>query len=83
MNVKILGTGCPNCLRLEALVREVATGTGLSVEVEKVTDIAEIMSYGVMSTPGLVVDGQVKASGRVPGRAEVAALLAATPSRQP
>jgi small redox-active disulfide protein 2 len=81
MNVKILGTGCPNCLRLEALVREVATEAGLPLEVDKVTDIAEIMSYGVMATPGLVVDGQVKASGRVPAKAEVAALLAAAASR--
>ena len=79
--MKILGTGCPNCLRLEALVREVATEAGLPLEVDKVTDIAEIMSYGVMATPGLVVDGQVKASGRVPAKAEVAALLAAAPSR--
>ncbi len=82
MNVKILGTGCPNCLRLEALVREVAAEKGLPLEVEKVTDIAEIMSYGVMSTPGLVIDGELKASGRVPAKADVAALLAqATPSR--
>ena len=77
MNVKILGTGCPNCVRLEALVREVATEKGLSLEVDKVTDIAEIMSYGIMSTPGLVVEGQVMSSGRVPPKAEVAALLAA------
>ena len=82
MNVKILGTGCPNCRRLEATVKEVAAEKGLTLEVEKVTDIAGIMSYGVMATPGLVVDGQVKASGRVPPKAEVAAwLAAATPSR--
>jgi small redox-active disulfide protein 2 len=82
MNVKILGTGCPNCLRLEAIVKEVATEKGLPVDIEKVTDIAEIMSYGVMSTPGLVVDGQVRSAGRVPPKAEVAALLAAAaPSR--
>jgi small redox-active disulfide protein 2 len=80
MNVKILGTGCPNCLRLEALVRQVATEKGLSLEVDKVTDIAKIMSYGIMSTPGLVVDGQVMSSGRVPPKAEVAALLAAATS---
>jgi small redox-active disulfide protein 2 len=82
MNVKILGTGCPSCLRLEAVVREVAREKGLSLELDKVTDIAEIMSYGVMSTPGLVVDGQVRSSGRVPPKVEVAALLAAAaPSR--
>jgi small redox-active disulfide protein 2 len=76
MNVKILGTGCPNCLRLEAMVREVATEKGLLVDIEKITDIAEIMSYGIMSTPGLVIDGLVLSAGRVPAKSEVAALLA-------
>ncbi len=75
MNVKILGTGCPNCVRLEALVKEVAREKGLSLEVDKVTDIVEIMSYGIMSTPGLVVDGQVMSSGRVPPKAEIATMM--------
>jgi small redox-active disulfide protein 2 len=75
MNVKILGTGCPNCVRLEALVKEVAREKGLSLEVDKVTDIVEIMSYGIMSTPGLVVDGQVMSSGRVPPKGEIATMM--------
>ena len=75
MNVKILGTGCPNCQRLERLTREAAAEAGLAVHVEKVTDIADIMGYGVMSTPGLVVDEQVKSSGRVPSRSEIAGWL--------
>ena len=78
MNIKILGTGCPNCVRLEALVKEVATEKGLSLKVDKVTDIAEVMSYGIMSTPGLVVDGQVVSSGRVPPKAEMATMMLST-----
>ena len=79
MNVKILGTGCPNCLRLEALVREVAAEKGIVLEVDKITDLTEIMSYGIMSTPGLVVDGEVRSAGRVPAKVELAALIGAAP----
>jgi small redox-active disulfide protein 2 len=75
MNVKILGTGCVNCKRLEGLVEEAASDAGLELEVEKVTEIPAIMAYGVMSTPGLVVNGEVKASGRVPSKAEIAGWL--------
>ncbi len=71
MNVKVLGTGCTNCVRLEALVREVAERGGLDVEVEKVTEIPDIMAYGVMSTPGLVIDGELKSAGRIPARHEL------------
>lgn len=77
MNVKILGTGCANCMRLEALVKEAASEAGLVVDIEKVTDIGAIMSYGVMHTPGLVIKGEVKTSGRVPGKPEIAGLLQA------
>ena len=59
----------------EALVNEVATEKALSLKVDKVTDIAEIMSYGIVSTPGLVVDGQVVSSGRVPPKAEIATMM--------
>lgn len=75
MNVKILGTGCVNCKRLEAIVREVVSEAGLHAEVEEVKDVAAIMSYGIMHTPGLVVDGELKASGRIPAKAEVAGWL--------
>ena len=71
MNVKILGTGCANCRRLECLVKEVASVAGLQLDIEKVTEIPAIMSYGIMHTPGLVIDGELKASGRVPARAEI------------
>ncbi len=75
MDVKILGTGCANCKRLESLVREAASEAGLQPELEEVTEIPTIMSYGVMHTPGLVIDGVLKASGRVPAKAEIAAWL--------
>ena len=75
MNVKILGPGCANCKRVEALVREVAAARHLQPEIEKITDFRAIMAYGILHTPGLVIDGEVKASGRIPVRAEIAGWL--------
>lgn len=66
MNIKILGSGCANCVRLENLCREVVTQNNISAEIEKVTDYKDIMSFGIMSTPGLVVNGKVLSSGKVP-----------------
>jgi small redox-active disulfide protein 2 len=77
MNIKILGTGCSRCKQLEALVAQVAKEGGADPVIEKVTDIPAIMAYGVMETPGLVVDEQLVASGRIPSRAEVAGWLKA------
>jgi small redox-active disulfide protein 2 len=71
MIVKILGSGCSNCKRLEALTREAATQSGLSPTFEKVTGIPDIMAYGVMHTPALVIDERVVASGRVPSQDEL------------
>jgi len=73
MNIKILGSSCPNCKTLEARVREVLVELGVQAEVEKVTDMRAIMSYGIMATPGLVIDGAVKSAGRVPSKADIAA----------
>jgi small redox-active disulfide protein 2 len=78
MIIKILGSGCANCHRLEANTAQALTTLGLEATVEKVTDVADIASYGVMRTPGLVVDEQVLVSGRVPDAAEIARLLAPT-----
>lgn len=75
MNVKILGPGCKNCERLEARTREALQELGLDASVEKVTDYAQIAAYGVMKTPGLVVDEQVVVSGRVPTAREIAGWL--------
>jgi small redox-active disulfide protein 2 len=75
MIIKILGSGCANCVRLEANTNQALATLGLQATVEKVTDYADIASYGVMRTPGLVVDEQVLVSGRVPDATEITALL--------
>lgn len=67
-NIKVLGTGCANCKRTLALIEEAAKAKGIEVELEKVEDLGTIMSYGVMSTPGVVIDGQVVHAGGVPDR---------------
>jgi len=69
--IEILGMGCPNCKRLEENVRKAASELGLEAEISKVADIKKIMEYGVMATPAIVVDGEVKASGRIPDVAEI------------
>ncbi|MCB2412325.1 thioredoxin family protein [Demequina sp. TTPB684] len=71
MEIKVLGPGCANCTRLEANVKEALAATGIAdATVVKVTDYADIAAYGIMSTPGLVIDGAVVVSGRVPSVAE-------------
>lgn len=77
MNIKILGPGCANCANLERVAREAVATLGIEATVEKVTDYGAIAGYGVMKTPGLVVDEQVVVSGRVPTAAYVAELIAA------
>ncbi len=66
LNIKVLGSGCANCINLEKLCREVVAENNVDAEIEKVTDYKEIMSYGIMSTPGLVVSGKVIHSGKLP-----------------
>ena len=78
MIIKILGSGCANCVRLEANTKQALSTLGMDATVEKVTDYGDIASYGVMKTPGLVVDEQVLVSGRVPDAGEIAKLLAPT-----
>lgn len=65
MVIKILGSGCPNCKKLEANAREAIESLGIEATIEKVQDFKDIMAYGVMKTPALVVDEQVKVMGRV------------------
>jgi small redox-active disulfide protein 2 len=77
MIIKILGSGCANCKRLEANTTQALADLRLEATVEKVTDFGAIASYGVMRTPGLVVDEQVLVSGRVPDPNEIASLLSA------
>lgn len=75
-DIKILGTGCPNCLKLEALVRETLTELGLEANIEKVTDYEEILGWGIMATPGLVLNDSVVLSGRIPSRTQLAEIFA-------
>ena len=75
LNVKILGSGCANCRKLEAVAREAAAGARLEAEFVKVTDMNEILAYDILSTPGLVIDGKVVSSGRIPTVAEVQAWM--------
>ena len=71
MNIKILGTGCANCKKLQALTEEAIKEMGSAATVEKVEDMKEIMGYGVMRTPAIVINEKVKASGRIPGKEEI------------
>lgn len=75
MDIKILGTGCPKCKTLEKLTREVVEKNGVEATIGKVEDIMEIMKYGVMSTPALVIDGKVVIKGRIPSEQEIKSAL--------
>jgi small redox-active disulfide protein 2 len=70
-NIKVLGTGCANCQNTLKLIDEVARAKGVAVQLEKVEDLQQIMIHGVMSTPGVVIDGRVVHAGGVPTRAKV------------
>jgi small redox-active disulfide protein 2 len=74
-SVKVLGTGCPKCNQLAASVQQVARDNGIAIEFEKVSDMNKILEYGVMMTPALVVDGEVKVTGKVPRDEELKRLL--------
>lgn len=75
MNIKILGTSCPNCKKLEKLTEEVVSENNYNAEISKVEDIAQIMNYGIMRTPALVFDEKVVVSGRVPSKEEIKNLI--------
>ncbi len=75
--IKVLGTGCPKCQQLTALVEEVVSENQLDAKIEKVEEIADIMKYNVMTTPALVVDEQVKLKGRIPAKSELLEMLKA------
>lgn len=74
--IQILGTGCPKCKMLAELTETTAKDLGIEYELQKVTDINEIMKFGVMMTPALAVDGQVKVVGKVPSQDEIKKMLA-------
>jgi small redox-active disulfide protein 2 len=75
MTIKILGTGCPNCQKLEANTKQVLEELKIDADIEKITEIQDIMGYGVMGMPALVIDGEVKIYGRVPEIKEIKELL--------
>lgn len=75
MEIKVLGTGCPKCKALEKATKEAVERTGVNASVIKVEDIVEIMKYGVMTTPALVIDGEIVVKGKVPSVNELSKLL--------
>jgi small redox-active disulfide protein 2 len=74
-NIKVLGTGCANCKTTLKLIEDAAKAKGVTIQLEKVDQIQDIMSYGVMSTPGVVVDGKVVHAGGVPDKKKVESWL--------
>jgi small redox-active disulfide protein 2 len=75
INIKVLGTGCPKCHSLEKITRKVVDENKVDAEIEKVENIMDIMNYGIMRTPALVINGEVKVSGRLPSEKEIKDLL--------
>ncbi len=78
VKIEVFGSGCANCKALEANAREAVGMAGLEAEIVKVTDHAEIATRGVMSTPGLAIDGVIRSTGRIPSAGDIAEWLAAT-----
>ena len=75
LTIKVLGSGCANCKRVEQIARKVVTEMGVEAEVIKVTDYNDIMAYNILSTPGLVINEKVVSYGRIPSAAEVTTFL--------
>ncbi len=76
MEIKVLGPGCSNCQRLESLARAAAVEMGVQATVTKVTDMSDIRAYGILMTPGLVINEKVVSSGRIPDKAEIISMIA-------
>jgi small redox-active disulfide protein 2 len=75
VTVKVLGSGCPSCKRLEAIVRTIAQRKTYPIEIQKVTEFMDIMHYRILATPGLVINEVVKSAGRIPSDADISAWL--------
>ena len=76
MEIKVLGPGCAKCKKTEEVVKAAVTESGASAEIEKVTDMMKIATYGVFGTPAVVVDGEVKSVGKVPAKDDVKSWIA-------
>ncbi len=75
MEIKVLGPGCAKCKKVEKIVKEVVASEGSDASVEKVTDMMEIAGFGVIATPSVVVDGEVKCTGKIPSKDEIRSWL--------
>lgn len=75
MDIKVFGPGCAKCAEAEKLVRAVAASKGITANIEKISGLKEMMKFGILSTPAVVIDGVVKVTGRVPGKDEVSTWL--------
>lgn len=82
LEIKVLGTGCPKCREVEKMVRKVLAEIGIPADIEKVTEIKKIMAYGILTTPGLVMNGKVKSSGRIPRPEEIKSWVGGTAARK-
>ena len=80
LQIKVLGPGCANCKRLEQLTRQAVEKLELAADIEKVTEYGQILAYGIMSTPGLVINGEVVSYGRIPTNQEITNWLIAAQS---
>jgi small redox-active disulfide protein 2 len=78
LTIKVLGSGCANCKRVEQIARKVVTTLGIEAEIIKVTDYNIIIAYNVLSTPGLIINDKLVASGRIPSEAEITTFLTNT-----
>lgn len=76
LTIKVLGSGCNNCKKLEAVAHQVVDQMGVEAEIIKVTEYSDIMAYNIMSTPGLVISEKVVSSGRIPSAAEITTFVA-------
>ena len=75
MEIKVLGPGCAKCKKTEEVVKEAVAESGVDAEVEKVTDVMKIAGYGVLGTPAVVVDGEVKSVGKIPSKEDIKAWI--------
>jgi len=76
LTIKVSGPGCQNCDKVEEITKSAVSTMGIETHIEKITDINEIVEYGVLSTPGLIINGKVVCSGRIPSQAEVTTWIA-------